>query len=458
MSLNCRPLYNVLALPIIPIVQSIGYRGIPIDLERKELMLQDLAVRVMGIDNSLEAYSIRNANSDRQLGEQLKAMGVPLTERTEKNTQWKVDAEVLGRANWNCNTRRVDVGKQPLFPFLPQLIKRSRLVKASENIRALGVCDDGLLRTALKACHTRTARYASSGFGRKGKAGWCSVCRCWGEHGTNLQNITRGCSLCGSSARLCACDSGGVHLKSLFHAHHGWKLGEWDYAALELRIMAYRIKSDKLIQRLENGDDLHTLHAQLMFPNLDITKRRRTLAKNFIYAVRGAGGNRAVQIVLAKQGEYIGLDEIEGWRQAIFAEYPEIPGWIMEVDRRLQGMAERGERRLISNAFGRPRVLLGNTPLKEALANEISATAADIMSFVALRLAYEQPEVMARICLQVHDSFMVHAPEREFDHVMHTVQEYMQHAVWGWDRFMIYPSEGQYGQRWSDLSPWPEAA
>lgn len=192
-----------------------------------------------------------------------------------------------------------------------------------------------------------------------------------------------------------------------------------------------------------------------MFPGQDITKRRRTLAKNFIYAIRGAGGNRAVQIVLAKQGEYIALEEIEGWRQAIFAEYPEIPAWIRETDAVLNLQAERGERRVIRNAFGRPRVLLGNAPLKEALANEISGTAADIMSFVALRLAYEQPDIMRYVVMQIHDSLLVHAPDTQFNNVMQTLQHEMEKHVWHWGRFVRYPVEGKFGTRWSDLTDWP---
>lgn len=455
MSLHCRQMHDYLSLPLLPIVQEVGLRGLPIDMERRELMLMDLAVRVFGLDAELQQYGFRTLGSDRQLGYQLKAMGVPLTEMTEGGTQFKVDAEVLGTMNWRYNTKRLEAGKQPHFPFLPTLIKRAKLVKAAENVRALGVCNDGLLRTALKACHTRTARYASSGFGRKGKAGWCPVCQCWGEHGTNLQNVSRGCSMCGSSPRQCTCDGGGIHIKSLFQAYPGYKLGEWDYAALELRIMAYRIGSDKLIRRLEQGVDLHTLHAELMFPGLEITKRRRTLAKNFIYAVRGAGGNRAVQIVLSKQGEYIELSEIEGWRQAIFAEYPEISAWIEETDKVLAMQERAGGHRVVYNAFGRPRVLLGRAPLKEALANEISSTAADIMSFVLLRIAYEHPEVFKYVAMQIHDSFLVHAPEAEFAVAMSTVQREMERTVLHWDRAVTYPTEGKAGVRWSELSTWP---
>jgi len=451
LGLNCRQLHDHLAMPLVPIVQDIGLRGLPIDTDRRAAMLENLSWRLYRLDAGLAVQGLVDCNSDRKLGYQLRERGVPLTVMTEKKTQYKLDAEILGKLNWQWNTLRVAQGKEPRFPFLPDLIARSRLAKARENVEALGVCDDGLLRTALKSCHTRTARYASSGFGRKNKPGWCSVCRSWGTHGTNLQNVSRGCSLCGSSPRDCRCDGGGVHVKSLFVAWPGWMLGEWDYAALELRIMAYRIRSEKLIGRLERGDDLHTLHASLMFPGQEINKRRRTLAKNFIYAIRGAGGDRAVQIALAKKEEYVEQSEIAGWRRAIFAEYPEIPAWITEVERMLGMQRAAHARRVIRNGFGRPRVLLGYEPLKEALANEISGTAADVMNFVALRLAYQHPDVMQRVAMQIHDSFIVHAPRDEFAGAMRVVKEEMERACWLWGNFIIYPTEGKVGERWSEL-------
>lgn len=456
MGLNCRHIHDYLALPLLPIVQEIGLRGLPIDLAAQDALRANLAERIGLVDLRLGGYGFTQLNSDRQLGNQLRALGVPLTQMTPGGSQYQVDAEILGKKNWEHNTRHPD--KPAKFPFLPDLIARSRLAKALENLNSLGVCNDGLLRTALKSCHTRTARYASSGFGRKNKPGYCPVCQTWGEHGTNLQNISRGCSLCGSAASGCSCPGGGVHIKSVFTAWPGWRLGEWDYAALELRIMAYRIRSTKLVSRLENGDDLHTIHANLMFPGLEITKRRRTLAKNLIYAIRGAGGNKAVQSVLAKQGEYIETSEIEGWRRAIFAEYPEIPAWIEETSTMLGVQRNAGERRVIRNGFGRPRVLLGYEPLKEALANEISATGADIMNFVALRLAYEQPEIMNRVAMQIHDSFIVHAPEAEFDTVMSALKREMERTVLHWDQAVTYPVEAKAGDRWSHLSDWQEAA
>lgn len=456
MGLDCRYIHDYLGLPLLPIVQDIGLRGLPIDLTRRAAMLGALAIRVERMDWDIERrFGLTKLDSDAYLGFQLRKAGVPLTTMTEGGKQYKVDAEVLGHKNWEWNTKRVAAGKDAKFPFLPVLLERAKIATARNSLYSMVSCRDGLLRTALKSCHTKTARYASSGFGRKGKPGYCPVCREWGEHGTNLQNISRGCAICGSPPAKCKCEGGGIHIKSIFLAEPGWKLGEWDYAGLELRIMAYRIGCQKLIDRLEGGADLHTIHAELMFPGLEITYRRRTLAKNFIYAVRGAGGDRAVQIVLSKAGEYVEQSEIAGWRRAIFTEYPEIPQWITETEHLLGGQANRRERRVIRNAFGRPRVLLGFNPLKEALATEISGTAADIMSFVALRLAYEQPEVMQYVAMQIHDSFLVYAPEMEFADTMSAVQREMERAVWHWNRSVSYPTEGKAGMRWSELSAWP---
>lgn len=458
MSLNCKQIHDYIALPLIPIAQEVGLRGVPIDQQRQAGMLMGLSARLAVLDAELARHSIYDANSDIKLAFQLREKGVPLTERTEGGKQFKVDAEVLGKKNNEWNTLRIARGREPRFPFLVPLLQRAKLSKARENIASLGVCNDGLLRTALKACHTKTARYASAGFGRKNKQGYCPVCRTWGSHGTNLQNISRGCSICGSSPSKCECDGGGIHVKSLFTSWPGWQLGEWDYSALELRVMAYRIRCAKLIHRLESGVDLHTLHAQLMFPGLEITKRRRTLAKNFIYAVRGGGGNIAVLRVLMKQGEYVELSEIERWRRAIFAEYPEIQAWIEETSNLLRSQGERDKRRVLYNAFGRPRVFLGYEPLKEALAFEISGTAADIMNLCLIRIAYEQPDVFQYICMQIHDSFMVHAPEPDFAPTMHAVQKEMERTVWHWGQSVTYPAEAKAGTRWSHLEEWKDAA
>jgi len=450
MGLNCRQHHDFM-LPLVPIVQAIGLRGLPIDLVRRQEMLSTLAARIGTLDITLSSQGLTAPSSTRKTGIQLRELGVPLTEMTPKKTQYKLDAEIIGKINWLYNIRP---GGTPKFPFLHTLLLRARLAKAYENISGLVVCNDGLLRTSLKACNTRTSRYASSGFGRKNKPGFCPVCLEWGQHGTNLQNITRGCAVCGSPPADCTCKDGGVHIKSLFTSWPTWKLGELDYAALELRIMAYRIRCDKLIGRLERGDDLHTLHAQIMFPGLPITKRRRVLAKNLIYAIRGAGGARAVKIELAKKGEYVEESEIENWRLLIFAEYPEIPAWIAEVDEMLARQTANKERRVIRNAFGRPRVLLGYQPLKEALADEISSTAAYIMNFVLRRGMYKAPRVFNRICMQFHDAFGVHAPKDEFDSVMGSLKEEMERPVWHWDQFVKYPVECKAGGQWSDLKPW----
>lgn len=438
-------LHDVLARPLVPIVQEVGLRGLPFDVAKRDRMVRDLAERLGTLDATLAQSGVTTQNSPKRLGWELLQLGVPLTTRSKGGGQLKVDLEILGRLNWRYNTLRTKYGKTALFPFLGALIEHAKLTKARENLESFTPCFDGKVRTRLNACATKTSRYASAAFKGKGKkAGWCPVDQVWGRHGANLQNVPR------KDERY------DVNVKECFVAEPGWKLGELDYKALELFIEAYRTRSDLAIRELEGGADIHTANARRMFdlsdPGVPVPKPRRTLAKNFRYALRGGGGDRAIQIALAKGGEFVELHEIEPWRRAVFSVYPEIPAWIDETRTALRAAGR--SRKVIRNAFGRPRVLLGTEPLKEALATEISGTAAEIMNFVLLRLAYEQPATYSRIVAQIHDSFLLYAPESELDEHMRIVAREMCRPVLMWDHFRILQVDGKIGASWGALKEW----
>lgn len=391
-------------------------------------------------------------NSPKKLGWRLTQLGVPLTTRSKGGGQLKVDLEVLGRHNWKWNTLRERAGKVPFYPFLGPLIEHAKLTKAKENLEGFTPCFDEKVRTRLNSCSTKTARYSSSAFKGKGKApGWCPVDHVWGRHGANLQNVPR------------KDEKFDVNVKECFVAEPGWKLGELDYKALELFIEAYRVQSPLAIAELEGGANIHSRNAKRMFAWITETdeeviakkhKPQRTLAKNFRYALRGGGGDKAIQIALAKGGEFVELHEIAPWRKAIFEVYHEIPKWIEETRSSLNG---RG-RKIIRNGFGRPRVLLGTEPLKEALATEISGTAAEIMNFVLLRLAYEHPATYARIVAQIHDSFLLYAPASELDEHMRIVAREMTRPVWLWGHMRTLQVDGKVGDSWGALGEWKDAA
>jgi DNA polymerase I-like protein with 3'-5' exonuclease and polymerase domains len=206
--------------------------------------------------------------------------------------------------------------------------------------------------------------------------------------------------------------------------------------------------------------DMHSEHASIMFGRT-ITKddkKERTLAKNLIYAIRGGGGDMAIQMALAKQDVFIDMDVIARWRSLIFGEYPEMPQWIEQTDLDLAAQIRTGKLRMIRNAFGRPRILLGHGPLKEALATIISGTAADGMSFVLTRLAQYHPEVYRYVALQIHDSFIIHAPTDKFDYVMQTVYNEMTRPWWTWEQELPLRAEpSEANGTWAHMEAWKAA-
>jgi hypothetical protein len=447
--LNCRQLHDYVALPLIPIVSEVGLRGLPIDMGRRNGLIEALTVRVGSCDARLRAAGVANPGSSQATQASLRALGIPLTTRTESGEQFKTDLEVLGRLNYQFNTKRIADGKAARFPFLGDLVRRRKLEKAISNLQALEPCHDGMLRTRLQAIATTTARYASAGFGTRQKPGYCPVCLVWGRHGTNLQNIPK--------------ETPELNVKSVFVAARGWRLGELDYKALELFIQGYRTNG-KLLDRLSNDPDPHTYHAARFYAadwegcDKPLRKKRRGTLKNVIYGMRGGGGDRALQMALAKKDEYFDLAEMAEFRRFIEGEYPEMPLWIRATDEMLVGQLKRGERRIIRNGFGRPRVLLGRDPLKEALATEISGTAAEIMNFVLLRMAVYHPDEFRYIVLQIHDSFLVYAPNAVFPRVMAVVREEMQRACWLWGRFVSFTCEPKAGECWAEMEEWRDAA
>lgn len=432
MSLGIRQLHDLFAMPLIPIVQEIGLRGMPIDAEKRDAVLFDLELRQKAIEAELKKAGVTAFDKRASLGWQLRGLGVPLETFTDRGSQLKTDLEVFGWLNFRQNVRREREGKPARFPFLRLLIDRARLEKAKSNLRSFCVCLDGMLRTRLNSCGTATWRYASAGWGTKNKPGFCPTCRLWTRHGTNMQNIPK------DNKEL------GVNVKELFVPKPGWMLGELDYSGFELMIQAHWMRSSKLVTRLSDpAFDPHSYHASLMwadFPGKDspVGKRQRATMKNVIYGARGGGGPRALAAAMAKKDEFFESAECAKFKETIFAEYPEFQTSLDTLEEQLDTQLANGERRIVRDFLGRPRILFGREPLKEAIATIVSGSGASIFNCVVKRLATYHPRAFNRLCMQVHDSAMVHAPKEEFDDVMETIYTEMRREVWQWGETVSY--------------------
>jgi len=429
MSLGVAHIHRM-GLALLPRVQRLGLQGLPMDNGRRLQLIQWSAQMLADLDMELTTAGIMDAGSGKQLSRDLRALGVPLEKKTPGG-EFVTDLDVLRRIHHHFNEVRPS---DPKFPFLPLLIKRKKLEKTRANLTSMIPCKDGRLRTALRSTGTETGRYSSA------RLGWCQKCN-QPNHGCNLQNPAKK----DESFPIIDPEGKEHHLREIIVAPQGEQLIEWDYHMLELRTLAYLANVRRLIERLEEGADIHAENEKALFDTQGVN---RTLAKNFVFASLYGGGKVAIQIALSRKGIYLEQALIEELQSKLFQVYPEIAAWQIAVGADMDAARHRSVPVIVRNAFGRVRVLLGSEPHKEGLATINSGTAADIMSFNLLRF----PEhVFSRLSIQIHDAFLGHAPNQSIPALASEVKEIMEREVWLGQRFVKFPVEIKVGSSWDNM-------
>ncbi len=421
LSLGTRQIHDHYALPLVRRVQDLGLRGLPFDQGVRDSMVKSIEKRLQALDFELFGSGITNANSSKALNDDLLRLGVPLTKQTASKTQFTVDLDVLGRIHHHYNASSAN----PKFPFLPTLIERKRLEKARANLESLRPCKDGKLRTALRSTGTETGRYSSA------RLRWCGVCK-EPYHGTNLQNIAK------NNEEL------GVNVKDCFVAPPGWVLWEIDYSMLELRIMAYMANVPKLIERMETpGVKIHKEHTLEWFDG-QYNETLYTLSKNGFYGMQYGGSEAALQMAFAKKGVYLDQDFIRKFMMKVFSTYPEMALW----QQRETAECARSNPKVVRNAFGGARILLGMDPSKEWLSSRVQGTAGHLMSFTLIRM---DEDTRRPLIANIHDAYLGLSPVERVHEDIAAVKAVMEYPVWLEDRFAVFPCEAKMGERWSDM-------
>jgi len=445
-SLHTRQIHDHIGLPLLPLVQKIGLKGLPVDEHRRDLMVLWVGRQLDELACELADAGIVEPGSGKKLGDALINLGVPLSKKTAGG-QSVTDLDVLRRFNFHYN----EVVPNPKFPFLKPVIKWKKLEKLRGNLESMRLCDDHRLRTSLRSTGTETGRYSSS------RLKWCSVCRA-PFHGTNLQNLSKADEVAAIDCRggcwlATACETHQHYLRDCIVARPGMIFIERDYSMLELRILAELANVPLLLARLAaydagTGLSIHTMNEQDLFstdgPN-------RTLAKNFAFACVYGGGPVAIQIALAKKGIYLSIARIEQLQQKLFAIYPEIIGWQIREDEYIRRARAASQLIVARNAFGRARIMLGSEPLKELLSTKVQGAAGDVMSFVLLRIAREALALLDTLCSQVHDAYVAEVPVKTADAYDTQLTQAMERPVWMGSRFVVFPAEGKRGTCLGDM-------
>ena len=299
-----------------------------------------------------------NLNSQTQVTDALKNLGVPVPETTR---------------GWQLQPLAVE------YPVVAKLLEYRGVAKSltsfGENILEFIKPQTGRIHSDFRQIGAPTGRFS------------CSK--------PNIQQIPHG-----TEYRRC------------FRAADGKKLIIADYSQIELRILAEFSGDENFIKAFVSGEDFHTTTAAQVFnvaPE-EVTADQRSFAKRLNFGVvYGIGAQRFAMMTGLTQ------TEAENIMRRYFATYRKLDGWLREAGQKVmtQRTARTATGRMMRFRFeegDRQAAALANRNGKNM---PIQGTSADILKR-ALRLLHDElAGTSARLVNIVHDEIILEADAAE---------------------------------------------
>lgn len=331
------------------------------------------------------AGRIFNINSPKQLGVLLfEELGLKAEKKTK--TGYSTDIDVLEAL-------------ENRHPIITPVIEYRQYIKLqSTYIDGLQsrIGSDGRLHTEYKQFLTMTGRLSSTD--------------------PNLQNIPS------------AVNQGGEIRRMFVSQFEGGILVSADYSQIELRLLAHLSGDEALIKAFNNGFDVHTSTAALMF-GVDtelVTPHMRKQAKAINFGIIYGKGDFS----LAKElGIY--RNEAKAFIERYFANYPSVKGYLNGI---IESAKQSGE---VRTMFGRIRNLpeikssnyVTRSHAERAATNmPLQGSSADIikMAMVKVQQTMLKEKLQSKLILQVHDELIVDCVPNEAQRVSQLLKTTME--------------------------------
>lgn len=224
-------------------------------------------------------------------------------------------------------------------------------------------------------------------------------------------------------------------IRKAFLPEEGWLLVAADYSQIELRILAHLTQEPILLETYQQGGDIHTVTAQLLFEKDQITADERRLAKTINFGViYGMGAQR-----LARE---LGISNSDAkvFLERFYARYARVFTYLQKMQQEAiaNGYVETilGRRRYFNFNSEALKALRGTPPeqidveklrlrdqydaqsLRAAANAPIQGSSADIIKKAMIHLHELLKQHRANLLLQVHDElvFEIHPDEWEALH------------------------------------------
>ncbi|WP_100644165.1 DNA polymerase I [Alteromonas facilis] len=389
---DLKAVYQTIEHPLIPVLARMEQTGVLIDSQRLHQQSQDLAQRILELEQTVheEAGETFNLGSTKQLQHILfDVMELPVIKKTPKGAP-STSEEVLQELALD-------------YP-LPQMIMEYRGLTKLKNtytdkLPKMINHRTGRVHTSYHQAVTATGRLSSTD--------------------PNLQNIP-------------IRTAEGRRVRQAFVPRPGYKIVAADYSQIELRIMAHLSGDDGLQSAFAAGKDIHSATASEVFNTpLDAVtadQRRSAKAINFglIYGMSAFG--------LAKQLN-IPRHEAQAYMDKYFERYP---GVLTYMEETRETAKQDG---YVTTVFGRrlylPDIKSSNGARRKgaeraAINAPMQGTAADIIKkamIVVDAWLQDQEEESVYMIMQVHDELVFEIKEQFIDDYVNKITELMETAV-----------------------------
>jgi DNA polymerase-1 len=189
------------------------------------------------------------------------------------------------------------------------------------------------------------------------------------------------------------------------HCKDGW-IVEADYSQIELRIVALLAGDEPLLDVFAAGGDPHSANAQDLFypPGYQgqVTKRERTLAKNFVYLAMYGGNAKKLYTTILPDFPKFTLKKAQILLQNFFRAHPAINQWHADI---LQQAKNTG--RVREPLSGRERVFWGPVNPNEALNYPVQTAAGHIINTAIQDVAKDLSWDDEGVLFQLHDALIL---------------------------------------------------
>ena len=383
--------FEKIEMPLVPILSRIERNGVKIDREMLRKQSQELATRMLEIEQQAyeDAGGPFNMNSPKQIQEILfEKKELPIISKTPKG-QPSTAENVLQELATDY--------------LLPRLILENRSLSKLKSTYTdklpLQINEKtGRIHTSYHQAVTATGRLSSSD--------------------PNLQNIP-------------IRTEEGRRIRQAFIAPEGYKLMASDYSQIELRIMAHLSGDERLRDAFTNGEDIHKATAAEVFSielsEVETDQRRAAKAINFglIYGMSAFGLAKQLDVSRGEAQEYIEL---------YFTRYPSVKRFMDET----RILAH--EQGYVETVFGRrlylPEINSKNGQRRQyaertAINAPMQGTAADIIKLAMIDVDQWlfESKVDAKIIMQVHDELVLEVAENQVDQVKEKLESIMTSAA-----------------------------